>query len=144
MKLAKHAQKIGVSSRISWLGHREDINHLMAAADLLVHPARYDTTGTVILEGIVNGLPVIASAACGYARHVLAAEAGNVLREPFEFPFFISALKRAQDASIRRDWSLAGAAYGADPTLYQGRQRAAKIIIEAAHSKSAGSVSSSQ
>ena len=137
IKLAKHAQHLGVSSRITWLGHREDIHHLMAAADLLVHPARYDTTGTVILEGVVNGLPVITTAACGYARHVEAANAGSVLKEPFRFSLFVAALRRASDPSLRRAWSLSGAAYGADPTLYQGRVRAADLIVEAGFSKAA-------
>ena len=135
IKLAEHAQHLGVSSRITWLGHREDIHHLMAAADLLVHPARYDTTGTVILEGIVNGLPVITTAACGYARHVEAANAGSVLKEPFRFSLFVAALRRASDPSLRRAWSLSAAAYGDDPTLYQGRVRAADLIVEAGFSK---------
>src|SRR5262249_52899809 len=81
--LAAGARRRGLSSRVSFLGHREDIPELMAAADLLVHPARHDTTGTVILEAVVNGLPVITTAACGYARHVADAEAGVVIAAPF-------------------------------------------------------------
>jgi UDP-glucose:(heptosyl)LPS alpha-1,3-glucosyltransferase len=109
VKLAKRTRQLGVADRVKWLGHREDISHLMAAADLLAHPARYDTTGTVILEAIVNGLPVITTAACGYARHVDSAGAGIVVREPFEFRLFLSALAQARDPSISRAWSEAGA-----------------------------------
>ena len=73
---------LGLADRISFLGHREDIPELMAAADLLVHPARHDTTGTVILEAVVNGLPVITTSTCGYAHHVEAARpAANRLRQ---------------------------------------------------------------
>jgi UDP-glucose:(heptosyl)LPS alpha-1,3-glucosyltransferase len=58
-KTRQLAAGLGVADRIKWLGHREDVPELMAAADVFLHPARYDTTGTVILEAIVNGLPVI-------------------------------------------------------------------------------------
>jgi UDP-glucose:(heptosyl)LPS alpha-1,3-glucosyltransferase len=104
----------------------------MAAADLLVHPARNDTTGTVILEAVVNGLPVIASAACGYAQHVASADAGIVVEEPFGFAAFKAALATAEDAGHRAHWSAAAAAYGEQPFLYEGRARAADIIVAAA------------
>jgi UDP-glucose:(heptosyl)LPS alpha-1,3-glucosyltransferase len=134
-KLARLARDLGVASRVKWLGHREDIPHLMGAADLLVHPARYDTTGTVILEAIVNGLPVITTAACGYARHVESANAGIVLREPFEFRLLLAALGEAQDSAVRQAWSTAANEYGQNPALYQGRLYAAEAIIEAARCK---------
>ena len=108
----------------------------MAAADLLVHPARYDTAGTVILEGIVNGLPVITTAACGYARHVEAANAGSVLKEPFSF-FAIRCSAQAREC-LHRSVVLGpcpAAAKRGVPTLYQGRVRAADLIVEAAFSK---------
>jgi UDP-glucose:(heptosyl)LPS alpha-1,3-glucosyltransferase len=128
--LAEHSRNLGVASRVKWLGHREDIPHVMSAADLLLHPARYDTTGTVILEAIVNGLPVITTAACGYAPHVEAADAGLVVREPFDFSLFVAALARAQEPSIQHGWSVSGIKYGNDAMLYRGRQRAAEIIME--------------
>lgn len=134
--LAERARKIGVASRIIWLGHREEIPQLMAAADLLVHPARYDTTGTVILEAVVNGLPVITTAACGYARHAEAAHAGIALREPFEFSLFVGALNWAQNPAVRQAWSLAGEKYGHDSSLYTGRVRAAEILLQAGARKS--------
>jgi UDP-glucose:(heptosyl)LPS alpha-1,3-glucosyltransferase len=138
VNLAARARRLGLSHRVKWLGHREDISDLMAAADLLVHPARYDTTGTVILEAVVNGLPVITTAACGYARHVDFAGAGIVVRQPFDFRLFRSALEQGRNPSTARAWSEAGAQYGKSPTLYQGRSRAAEAIIRIAHEKSGG------
>lgn len=125
------ASRLGVADRIRWLGHREDMPAVMAAADLLVHPARLDTTGTVILEAVVNGLPVIASAVCGYAPHVAAADAGLVLAEPFDPAAFAAALAQAADPDRRAAWSRHGAAYGACPDLYAGRERAADLIVAA-------------
>jgi UDP-glucose:(heptosyl)LPS alpha-1,3-glucosyltransferase len=130
--LAKRAKRLGLTDRISFLGHREDVPDLMSAADLLVHPARHDTTGTVILEAVVNGLPVVATSACGYAQHVVAAEAGIVVDEPFDSNVFAAALSAAEDTTRRSRWSASAEKYGAQPFLYEGRTRAAEMILTAA------------
>ena len=130
--MAMRAKRLGLVGRISFVGHREDIPELMAAADLLVHPARYDTTGTVILEAVVNGLPVVTTSICGYARHVDAAEAGIVINAPFAHKAFVAALSAAEDAGRRSRWSESAAQYGAQPFLYDGRTRAAEMILAAA------------
>jgi UDP-glucose:(heptosyl)LPS alpha-1,3-glucosyltransferase len=127
--LAMRAKRLGLAHRISFLGHREDIPDLMAAADLLVHPARHDTTGTVILEAVVNGLPVVTTSTCGYAQHVVAAQAGIVIREPFTAPAFAAALSTAEDAARRSQWSASAERYGAQSFLDDGRMRAAEIIL---------------
>ena len=103
----------------------------MAAADLFVHPARYDTTGTVILEALVNGLPVVTTEVCGYATHVTAADAGLVIPEPFRQSALIGAVAEAQSADRRARWSRNGVAYGERIDLYSGLDRAADIIAAA-------------
>jgi len=130
--MAARAKRLGLADRVSFLGHREDIPELMAAADLLVHPARHDTTGTVILEAVVNGLPVVTTSICGYAQHVDVAEAGIVIAEPFGYQAFVAALSLAEDAGRRDQWSASAEQYGAQPFLYDGRTRAAEIILAAA------------
>lgn len=131
------AAKLGVGDRIRWLGHREDVPAVMAAADLLVHPARLDTTGTVILEAVINGLPVIASGVCGYAEHVALAEAGLVLPEPFVEADLAAALAMASDPGRRAAWSANGATYGDKPELYTGREAAAEAILAVAAERAA-------
>jgi UDP-glucose:(heptosyl)LPS alpha-1,3-glucosyltransferase len=127
--LASRVRRLGLAHRVAFLGHREDIPDVMAAADLLVHPARRDTTGTVILEAIVNGLPVVTAAVCGYAGHVTAAGAGAVIAQPFRMKALVAALRTAEDAAVRSRWSAAAEHYGAQPFLYEGRARAADIIM---------------
>ena len=126
----RRAQKLGVAERIEWFGYHADLGELMAGSDCLVHPARVETTGAVILEAIINGLPVVTTAACGYAEHVEAAQAGIVVAEPFRQDEFLSALTQAQDDLALRRWSAAGVAYGAQDHLYSGWSRAADIIID--------------
>ena len=126
--LSRMAARQGVGGRIRLLGVREDIPELMAAADLLVHPARTETTGTVILEAVVNGLPVVASGICGYAEHVARADAGAVLSEPFAQGGFVAELRKAQDAALRARWSENAVRYGETVDLYRGLIRAASAI----------------
>ena len=132
---AELAQRLGVSSRLIWLGHREDIENIATASDVLMHPARYDTTGTVILEALVNGLPVITTSASGYAKHVEAAGGGLVLDEPFDFLSFLTATAEMSDPTRRATYSQAGIAYGQNKGLYEGRMLAAQMIINLAVSK---------
>jgi UDP-glucose:(heptosyl)LPS alpha-1,3-glucosyltransferase len=132
--LARH---LDVFDRIQRFGHCEDIPALMAAADVMVHPARYDTTGTVILEAIANGLPTVTTATCGYARHVSLASAGSVIHEPFSQRARIAALERARDPVQSVRWSASAAVYGRNSALYEGRLRAAEMIVAGAQERSA-------
>jgi UDP-glucose:(heptosyl)LPS alpha-1,3-glucosyltransferase len=131
-QFVRMARRRGVEDRVRLLGVREDIPELMAAADLLVHPARTETTGTVILEAIVNGLPVVASAACGYAEHVAKAAAGLVLPEPFAQAGFVEKLREARDSQRLERWSESAVRYGEAADIYRGLPRAASIIAGAA------------
>ena len=77
------AEKHGVVDRVIFAGASSDIPHLIAAADLMIHPARKEATGTVIVESLAVGVPVIASAACGYAPYAAAIDPQLVTPEPF-------------------------------------------------------------
>ena len=122
------ASQLGVAARVSWLGPREDVPALMTASDMLVHPSRLDITGTVILEAIVNGLPVIATEICGYATHIAHSRAGQVLAEPFAQSELIAALQTA-DAPTRVTWRGAAQRYAATVDLFSGLDIAAQAIV---------------
>ena len=122
------AERLKVDGRIRWLGHRDDIPRLMTLADVLVHPARLDVTGQVILEAIANGLPVVASAVCGFAHHVEAAGAGAVIAEPFDERAFSDALALADDVPTRQAWSEKALAYARHHDFARGLDAAAEAI----------------
>ncbi|MBN8996228.1 MAG: glycosyltransferase family 4 protein [Rhizobiales bacterium] len=126
--ITRHAAHLSVDGRVKLLGYREDMPLLMAAADVLVHPARRETTGTTILEALASGLPVITTAVCGYAPHVANADAGVVLAEPFRREELLAALARAANPATRERWSRNGLAYGSDPSLSTGLAAAAELM----------------
>lgn len=79
----KKARRLGIDSRVKFLNGRDDIPEFLLAADMLVHPAYWENTGTVLLEAMVAGLPVITTDVCGYAHYVRDEGMGEVLESPF-------------------------------------------------------------
>lgn len=128
--MARLAGRLGVAGRVRWLGFASEaqLGQAMAAADLLVHPSRADVTGTVILEAMANGLPVVTTAVCGYGEHVVKAGAGAVLAEPFRAAALAEALRAATPQTLA-GWSAAARAYASDPALYSGLDVAADLIL---------------
>lgn len=105
------AGQLGVGSHVSVVAGRSDVPRLMQAADLLVHPAYRENTGLVLLEAMACGLPVLASAVCGYALHVLASGAGEIAPDPFVQDDFNRQLQRMLHASQNNVWRDNGLRY---------------------------------
>jgi glycosyltransferase involved in cell wall biosynthesis len=61
-------ERDGLSRDITFLGYRTDIPRLIAAADLMVHPARYEAYGLAVHEAICAGVPAIVSRSAGIAE----------------------------------------------------------------------------
>jgi glycosyltransferase involved in cell wall biosynthesis len=58
----------GLARRITFLGYRTDVPSLLAAADLMVHPARYEAYGLAVHEAICSGVPALVSTPAGIAE----------------------------------------------------------------------------
>ena len=65
---SRAAQTADVAGRITFLGYRTDVPALVAAADLLVHPARYEAYGLAVHEALCCGVPAVASVSAGVAE----------------------------------------------------------------------------
>lgn len=73
------------SNRISWLGIRDDIPKLMRQSTILIHPARQEPLGRVLLESAASGLPMIATDVGGTSE-ILSTPEFNELLVPPESP----------------------------------------------------------
>jgi glycosyltransferase involved in cell wall biosynthesis len=58
----------GLAERITFTGFRRDVPEMIAALDLLVHPARYEAYGLAVHEAICRGVPALVSASAGVAE----------------------------------------------------------------------------
>ena len=122
------AKRLNVSENIVFLGGRKDVPALMKAGDMLLHPAYAETTGGVLLEAIVSGLPVLATPVCGYAPHINMAGAGYVLRKRFSQEELNSKLHEMLLSEDKQEWRENGLKYGQNPSLYVMPQRAVDFI----------------
>lgn len=124
------ARSLGLAEQVSILQGRSDIPRFLLGADLLVHPAYNENTGTVLLEALVAGLPVLASAVCGYAHYIEEAVGGRVIPEPFEQPSMDQMLQEMLvDRKKRQLWQENALRWADTADIYSNAERAADIIL---------------
>lgn len=123
------ARRLGVERRLRFFGGRRDVPRFLLGADLLIHPAYRENTGTVLLEAGVAGLPVVATAVCGYAGYLAEYGFGRVVAEPFSQPV-LDATVREMLASDPAIWRAAGQRFAATADIYDMPARAAEIILQ--------------
>ncbi|MBN2130799.1 MAG: glycosyltransferase family 4 protein [Sedimentisphaerales bacterium] len=129
---ARQAAQLGVADRVIFLGARDDVPRLLLSADLLVHPAYHENTGTVLLEALASGLPVVASGVCGYAHYIEQAQAGWVLPEPFDQNQFRQILQAALERADLRAVGWRGIHFAQREDLYGMVDRTVEIIEKVA------------
>jgi L-malate glycosyltransferase len=106
--LERDAAARGLSGRVSFLGHRDDVPALLAAADLFVLPSENEAFPNGVLEAMTAGLPVVANAVGGLLNLIDDGTTG-LLVPPCDPP----ALAKAIDSLVRderRAWRLGQAA----------------------------------
>lgn len=129
-KYQRLAETLGIAKQVSFFSGRNDIAELMAAADILMHPAYQEAAGIVLLEAIVAGLPIIVTEVCGYASFIDKAQCGVVVNEPFEQTVLNQALcDSLQDTQKRTQWVNNAKYYADTEDLYSLPEKAADIIL---------------
>ncbi len=124
------AKTLSVSDQVQILKGRSDIPRFLLGADLLIHPAYNENTGTVLLEALVSGLPVLVTDVCGYAHYIAEADAGRVLASPFDQAQLNRTLAdMLADDERRAFWGRNGLAFADCADLYSMPQKAADVIL---------------
>ncbi|MDZ7597169.1 MAG: glycosyltransferase [Desulfobacterales bacterium] len=125
------ARRLGIAHRVVILPGRDDVPRFLLAADILIHPAYTENTGTVLLEAVAAGLPVLTTDVCGYADYITAADAGRVLAKPFSQPDLNAALAAMlTDTDARARWSANALAFADRADIYSMPERAADVIAQ--------------
>tara|TARA_B100000401_G_C52643527_1_gene641927 strand:+ start:67 stop:822 length:756 start_codon:yes stop_codon:yes gene_type:complete len=133
-RFLRMAKRLGVSERLVFLKGRDDIPRFLLGADLLLHPAYIENTGTVLLESVVAGLPVLATDVCGYAHYIEEAGAGRLIPSPFKQETFNVLLQSMLLSEERQAWSENGIAFSRHADIYDMPKRAAEFIDKAINS----------
>jgi glycosyltransferase involved in cell wall biosynthesis len=74
--LERVARELGVADRVHLLGYRDDIDALLAQADVVVLPSWIEGLPVVVLEAMAHAKPVIATPVGGTAEAVVDGETG--------------------------------------------------------------------
>ena len=110
-RLAEHARASGVAERVHLLGQveRDQVPELLRSADVVVCTPWYDPFGTVALEAMACGVPVVATAVGGMADTVVDRVTGRLV--PPGRPDLLARTLRAvlADPALRAGYGAAGA-----------------------------------
>jgi glycosyltransferase involved in cell wall biosynthesis len=106
--LEAQVQTLGIQERVHFLGWRQDIPALLAAADIFVCSSRIEPLGNVVIEAWAAGTPVVSAAAAGPRELIEDGETGLLV--PVDNA---KALARAMqglidDADLRAHFKQAG------------------------------------
>jgi glycosyltransferase involved in cell wall biosynthesis len=69
-ELKAQSARLGLDSRVRFLGWRNDRGALLAACDVVAFPSRYEPFGTVTVDAWAAGRPLVAADAVGPAAYV--------------------------------------------------------------------------
>jgi glycosyltransferase involved in cell wall biosynthesis len=107
-RLQALAASLGVSDRVEWVDHTDDVAAHLRAADLMVAPSRWEGMSLVLLEALACGLPVVAtrvagSEAVGEAGAVVPVGDPSALAAAID-PYLtdVGALRRASEMARAR------------------------------------------
>ncbi|MDH5631541.1 MAG: glycosyltransferase family 4 protein [Gammaproteobacteria bacterium] len=129
---AKLARKLGIEHRVVFTGARDDMALFYASADLLLHPPYSENTGTILIEAMLFGLPVLATDNCGFAFHVRNANAGLICPYPFQQQNLNRLLAEMLTSKKLPQWRNGGRTYCDITDLYSLIERAADVIVDRA------------
>ena len=112
--LRQQAGTAGVLDRVRFLGWRDDIPALLAAADIFVCPSRHEPLGNVVIEAWAHGVPAVACRAQGPSQ-LIEDEENGLLVPIDDARALVESVRRAGETEVARNLIAAGtAAYRRD------------------------------
>ncbi len=112
--LEPYFAQAGLGARLRRLGYRADIPALLASADIFALPSHFEGLPMSVIEAMLAGLPVVATAIRGPREQVIAGETGFLV-PPREIAPLAAALARlAGDPALRARMGRAARAQAVD------------------------------
>ena len=94
-KATRLARRLGVGSRVSFIGPVKDPGPYYQGADVFVLPSLYEPFSNACLEAMSRGLPVVTSEMNGASEAILSGVNGIVVREPADLMSLAQAVNQA-------------------------------------------------
>ncbi len=95
--LEAQAARLGIASRVHFLGFRKDVNEVYEALDIFAMPSRCEALPYALLEAMTARLPAVASNVGGIPEVIVEGETG-LLTQVEDHPAFATALKTLLDS----------------------------------------------
>lgn len=122
----REALRAGLDAQVRFLGHTSRVRDVLAAADLLVSPVRYEAYGLNVQEALCRGAAVMVSAGAGIAER-LAGELDEALLPPDASPEALADRLRAWSADVA-GWRSRAAGAGARLRRHSWDDMASQIV----------------
>jgi glycosyltransferase involved in cell wall biosynthesis len=98
----------GLGERLRLLGYREDIPALLAAADIFALPSHFEGLPMSVIEAMLTGLPVVATAIRGPREQVVPNVTGLLVQPGAVAPLAAALARLAADPALRAAMGQAG------------------------------------
>jgi glycosyltransferase involved in cell wall biosynthesis len=106
--LQRQATALGIAARVRFLGWRDDIPALLAAADFLVCPSRREPLGNVVIEAWAAGVAVVATASEGPGALITDGDNGLLVPVDDADALARAMIRLADDRELRARLAAAG------------------------------------
>ena len=101
-RLRRRAAELGVEARVSFLGWRQDVPSVLAAADVAVLPSREESFGIALAEAMALGKPCVGTAVGGIPEVIEHGVTGFICpSDPGALAAALGKLALSPDARLR-------------------------------------------
>lgn len=94
--------RLGLVDAVVFAGDVGDIERLLAAADAMLHPTRWDACSLATIEGMAAGLPVVNATANGAADLIEHGVNGFLLHRSADHESLAACILALRDPALRR------------------------------------------
>ncbi len=137
-KYRKQAASLGLTGKVFFLGPRSPVGDLLHGADVLLHPARKELAGNVLLEAMLCACPVVASDHCGYAHYIVEYQLGELI-VPGATPASIAQQLRKLLMVDRAYWQTQAEKLNQQGNFFSRAETALAAVETVIHQKKSGS-----
>ncbi|WKB54323.1 glycosyltransferase [Eleftheria terrae] len=124
------AANAGWQQRVVFAGFRRDLERVLPALDLVVHPAEMEGLGVSLLQAAACEVPIVATRAGGIPEIVLPGQTG-LLIEPGDAAALAAAVNRLLDnPAERQDFGRAGRALALREFSVQAMARGNRTVYQ--------------